>query len=156
MNKSRKTRLELVIDALRNARDDADNPGGWVMTADLENAQVGGTAGTARVREARGRGYVIASRRHPDPLIDQHQYKLISEPGEYDITPDPVDMPYVSWAPERDGFKALLNGAHLQVFASLDRTQWYWTSKGTVKGSGGPGTLDHMKKAAVLAAASHR
>lgn len=153
MNRTGKTRKQAVLDYLREVKREGN---GWVDGPLLMSPHVGGSAGDSRVRELRSEGFVIKARPNPDPKIDSFQYRLVSEPGEYDITPDPVDMPYVSWSPERDGFKALLNGSHLQVFSSLDRTQWYWTSKGTMKGSGGPGTLDHMKKAAVLAVVSHR
>lgn len=71
------TRREQVLEALRAAKEHGN---GWVSTVDLSNAQTGGSAGTSRIRELRGLGYVIETRTHPDPDISQYQYRLISEP----------------------------------------------------------------------------
>lgn len=149
MNRTGKTRKQAVLDALRAAKRDGD---GWVDGPALANPAVGGSEGLKRLRELRQDGYDIKVRRHPDAGRAVFQYRLTSET----LRVPEVDIPYVSWSAHRGGFKALLNGAHLQVFCNLDRTRWYWTSKGTVKGSGGPDTLDAMKRAAVLAVLSHR
>ena len=152
MNLTGTTRVQAVLEFLRAAKREGD---GWVLGTELMSPQVGGSAGDSRVRGLRRKGYDIKSRRSPNPKIDSWEYRLFSEPEDSMPGPEPV-TPYVAWTPDRGGFKALLQGAHLQVFCNLDRTQWYWTSKGLVKGGGGPGTLDAMKRAAILAVVSHR
>lgn len=72
MNLSKKTRKEQVLDALRS--------GEWVNTVDISNAQVGGSAGTSRIRDLRKEGYIIETRPHPNPQITQYQYRLAYDP----------------------------------------------------------------------------
>jgi hypothetical protein len=72
-NLNKKSRKDQVLDTLRSS-------GGWVNTVDISNAQVGGSAGTSRVRDLRKEGYIIETRAHPDPQISQYQYRLVSEP----------------------------------------------------------------------------
>lgn len=76
-NLSSLTRREQVLEALRAAKEHGN---GWVSTVDISNAQTGGSAGTSRIRELRGLGYVIETRAHPDPDISQYQYRLVDEP----------------------------------------------------------------------------
>lgn len=144
MNHTGLTRKEATLSYL------SKREGQWVPGLELMNERVGGLRAGARIYELRKEGYQIDKR--PSKTSDVDEYRLSGK----DSIAIEVPVPYVSWSAHRGGFKALLNGAHLQVFSSLDRTQWYWTSKGTMKDSGGPGTLDAMKKAAVLAVVSHR
>lgn len=80
-NLSTKSRKQQVLDYLRVAKEHLGDDY-WVNTVDISNAEVGGSAGTSRIRDLRKEGYVIETRPHPDPQISQYQYRLVSEPDE--------------------------------------------------------------------------
>jgi hypothetical protein len=115
-NLSTKTRKELVLDALRG--------GDWVNTATISDKAVGGSEGLRRLRELRAAGYLIEKRRHPDPDVDQFQYKLVEgtfhpdapfvKDGQKVTAVDgegrtvysgtvATPLPWVSWTPQRAG-----------------------------------------------------
>ena len=62
-------RIDKVLAALRNSE--------WVSTAELENAEVGGTQGTRRLRELRANGYRIIQRRKQNST--QFEYHLLTD-----------------------------------------------------------------------------
>lgn len=156
-NLSSKTRKQLVLDALRAARDRGEG----VLTADLENAAVGGTAGTARVRDLRKEGFIIEAKPHRSPDIDQYVYRLIREPDEPPPAPkdEPQTLPYVFWKPSRlkrasREQVAEYGGWSLWITPSLDGTYWVWRATPPDGGA----TVDRAssealaKRAAILAA----
>lgn len=69
-NLSDQTRAEQVLAYLQEHRGD------WVNGTELCNERVGGSEGLKRVRELRAAGKPIETRRHPNPAIDQWQYRL--------------------------------------------------------------------------------
>ena len=178
-NLSKKTRWQLVLDALRAAGDDG------VLTAELENAAVGGTAGTARVRELRGKGYMIEAR--PANGTSQFRYVLVSEPEPVLLThpsepighfgkitedegglrieviptehfPTEYDprLPYVQWKWRRQGVSmfAIVNEKELVVMKAWSGS-WSWVVRsGSVDSHtyGNSATIEEAKRAAIEAA----
>lgn len=73
-NLSSRTRKQQVLDHLRAHLDQ------WVDGPSIANESVGGSEGHRRVRELREDGYVIETRKHPDPSRDIWQYRLLDKP----------------------------------------------------------------------------
>ena len=158
-NLSSKPRWELVLDALRAAGDKG------VLTAELENAAVGGTAGTARVRELRGRGYVIEAR--PAGGTSQHRYVLVSEPEPLPavsplkaraaairngVSPQAF-QPFVLWQRKAHGLYGHLNDCTLTV-SNEWQGQFFWctTLPNGTQVSGRTSDEEIAKSAAIEAA----
>lgn len=121
-NLSDRTRLQLVLDALIAAGEDG------VLTADLENAAVGGTAGTARARELRRKGHKIDA----VPVKDTSQFRYIYRGGpDGSATPAPKpNTPFVFWKRSRrsDAFSASFNDCDL--WAAQAWAAWVWRVAG--------------------------
>jgi hypothetical protein len=177
-NLSGMTRKEAVLELLRSAQEDRGRDSGWVTTAEINSKEVGGTEGTRRLRDLRADGYIIEKRKHPDPAVDQFQYRLAGryEPPQPKLigrvtskeesggvvmddldTRDglpPRDLPWVSWRPGRSGsMTAKHAGWDLWVAPAMNNT-WVWRAAGPPEGRIGIGhapTLADAKRAAVTA-----
>jgi hypothetical protein len=130
-NLQSKPRWQLVLDALRAAGERG------VLTADLENAAVGGTAGTARVRELRGRGYQIDAvlgsgtsqfryilRGEPEPLPVVSPLKVREAVIKIGVSPEAF-QPFVLWRRKAHGLMGNLNGCTLTV-SNRWGSLYYW------------------------------
>jgi len=73
-NLSDLTRKEQILEYLRSHK------GEWVNGTDIMNEEVGGQRGGARIKDLRDDGYVIFSRKHPDPERDIWQYQIVEKP----------------------------------------------------------------------------
>jgi len=85
--------------------------GEWVNGTDIMNEEVGGQRGGARIKDLRDDGYVIFSRKHPDPERDIWQY-MYAEPIPRATTPlRPEATPTPRSAPVDPGPRMIF-GAH--------------------------------------------
>lgn len=77
-NLSDRTRKEQVLAYL------TERMGEWVDGPEISNEVIGGSEGLKRFRELRQEGYMVQTRKHPDPGRDIFQYRLVSQGRVYD------------------------------------------------------------------------